>query len=336
MIRIYTVLVALFLAWNPIEAQTCCPYINSVSLSPATPTPGNPVSVIVDVTTPSLGNVVSFNHNISGGTIHLVGCYHGGMLPALQNFVDTINLGVLPQGNYTLNFSARMSSDPNTCIPVDSTHHTQTFTVGTPPPPPTLPCCIQIDSAGISPSSPINDTTPLSLLALVSLPANGQLFQDALSIVGNDIVLETCYLTDSTAAAMQVTDTFAIGLLPHGTYNLNMIAHHSLDPASCVPVDTAVYSLTFTVDSTHQQTNSINEIHAESISIFPNPAKDQISVSGLPDGDNYIQIFSLTGNCIYEKKHLGSQLDINTTKWRNGIYLVKVNEVRTYKIIINK
>lgn len=97
-------------------AQTCCPYLDQIHLIPGNPTDTDQVKLAVVVTASSMGYFVSSNVSFpSQGNIEASFCYFAGMLPSLQTYDDTLNLGVLPAGNYQLVLRAFQTSDPNDC-----------------------------------------------------------------------------------------------------------------------------------------------------------------------------------------------------------------------------
>lgn len=110
-------------------SQTCCPYINYVVVSPSAPNDTQQVQIFISVTTPALGTKMYLNHNIQGFSLNIQGCYFSGMLPALQTYIDTIAIGTLPAGNYTLHFLAMMSVNDSECVAVDSNQYVHTFLV---------------------------------------------------------------------------------------------------------------------------------------------------------------------------------------------------------------
>jgi hypothetical protein len=73
----------------------------------------------------------SFNIDYTNSIINLVSCYTGpGILPVVTIIKDTINIGVLPQGNYTLNYTVYISGSYSVCAPYDTIISTHTFYAG--------------------------------------------------------------------------------------------------------------------------------------------------------------------------------------------------------------
>lgn len=109
------------------ESQ-CCPYINSVEIIPSAPTSTDIVKIATTVTTANQGALLYSMHTVNGNTINIEACYFSGMLPATQTYYDTLEIGVLSDGNYTVDFVAYESSD-TTCNYTDSTTLDTSFTV---------------------------------------------------------------------------------------------------------------------------------------------------------------------------------------------------------------
>jgi hypothetical protein len=109
----------------------CCPYNAAPIILPnGIVASGTNVRIALHVTTPNLGYKLSLAHTISGSTIAISGCYYSGLATALQDFYDTLSLGVLADGVYTVNFVALQTASPTNCIPQDSTITTAQIVVG--------------------------------------------------------------------------------------------------------------------------------------------------------------------------------------------------------------
>lgn len=89
----------------------CCPYIDDVDVIPSNPTTSDNIQVVTTVTTPNLGQFISSGYTQSNDTIFVEACYYSGMATALQTYYDTLDIGLLPAGNYTVYFTAYQSSD---------------------------------------------------------------------------------------------------------------------------------------------------------------------------------------------------------------------------------
>ena len=69
----------------------------------------------------------------------------------------------------------------------------------------------------------------------------------------------------------------------------------------------------------------------------PNPAKNQITVSGLEAGvSNYIELTDLSGRSILKKKVTGSNETINISTYSSGIYMLRYfdgNKMQQLKVV---
>jgi hypothetical protein len=79
---------------------------------------------------------------------------------------------------------------------------------------------------------------------------------------------------------------------------------------------------------------STTETKNNLLKVYPNPAKDYVVISNISKGEN-ISVYDLSGKILFQTKSPGNSLNINTSSYKNGIYLVKVGE-KTTKIIVNK
>jgi outer membrane protein assembly factor BamB len=77
-------------------------------------------------------------------------------------------------------------------------------------------------------------------------------------------------------------------------------------------------------------TTAIENISFEEYTIYPNPAKDYLSISGLNENTN-VAIYDMTSKLIYNKHVSNNQIDISN--FQSGIYIVKIE---TAKGIITK
>jgi hypothetical protein len=88
-------------------------------------------------------------------------------------------------------------------------------------------------------------------------------------------------------------------------------------------------------------TVGINEsvsIHNQEIIIYPNPAKDVITISELPVGAE-LRVLDITGKIMFSTIVNSNQLTINTEDFTNGLYLIHLNHsgtTSTKKLIVNK
>jgi hypothetical protein len=75
---------------------------------------------------------------------------------------------------------------------------------------------------------------------------------------------------------------------------------------------------------------SVNENEA-SISLFPNPANDFVTVKS--ENLGMVHVYNALGHKVDEFEANGSELRINTTGYENGVYFIKCNE-NTLKFVV--
>jgi hypothetical protein len=123
-------LTLLILSFNGfLAAGQCCPYIDDVTVDPANPSATDPISIYTVVTTPNIGSFIQHSHFVSGDTVYLEACYWEGMATALWTIYDTFNIGPLPAGDYTIVFTAQLSTEMDQCVVSDWETDTSAFTV---------------------------------------------------------------------------------------------------------------------------------------------------------------------------------------------------------------
>ncbi len=72
--------------------------------------------------------------------------------------------------------------------------------------------------------------------------------------------------------------------------------------------------------------SNINSNNANQINIFPNPAKNSITVTST-NGINKVQIFNLPGQEVFKGQYNNKQLTIDISHYVPGIYFIKVNDL---------
>ncbi|MFK7808464.1 MAG: T9SS type A sorting domain-containing protein, partial [Saprospiraceae bacterium] len=109
----------------------CCPYMGEVYITPENPSATDSTYLITNVTTPNQGAYFGYEIiEMPDNNIRVEACYFEGFFTALQSFYDSINLGVLSDGNYTIDFVAFSSVNDLTCMPTDSNTVEVNFEVG--------------------------------------------------------------------------------------------------------------------------------------------------------------------------------------------------------------
>ena len=87
-----------------------------------------------------------------------------------------------------------------------------------------------------------------------------------------------------------------------------------------------------------QNAVGINENLVRLFNIYPNPAKDVITISELPIGAE-LSILDINGKIMFSTSVNSNQLTINTEDFTNGLYLIHLNHsgaTSTKKLIVNK
>lgn len=99
----------------------CCPYMGDIGIIPEHPTSVDSVYLVTNVTTPNIANYLGYEiYDNADNEILVRSCYGLTGATALQDFTDTINLGIRVPGTYTVNFTAVVSNDVQECLPFDS------------------------------------------------------------------------------------------------------------------------------------------------------------------------------------------------------------------------
>ena len=109
------------------HAQTV--WINSVQVLPASPTPGTPVKVVVKVSTSNGGRLLSSSWARTNDTLRITNCYLCNPTAVVPTYIDTIKVGLLPAGRFTVKFTAQASPYPD-CSLASTVRQNQAFQVG--------------------------------------------------------------------------------------------------------------------------------------------------------------------------------------------------------------
>jgi len=68
---------------------------------------------------------------------------------------------------------------------------------------------------------------------------------------------------------------------------------------------------------------SVNDIEKTSIVLYPNPVNNILNISS-EEKIELISIYNITGKIIFEEKNSNNDYNINTSIFKNGIYLIKI------------
>lgn len=93
----------------------CCPYVTSVATDPENPTASDPISIIIEVSTPNQGHKLSKQFYLQNDTIFLEACYYSGYLTQPEVYTDTFSIGLMEEGNYLIHLTAIQSFNADVC-----------------------------------------------------------------------------------------------------------------------------------------------------------------------------------------------------------------------------
>ncbi len=72
--------------------------------------------------------------------------------------------------------------------------------------------------------------------------------------------------------------------------------------------------------------NSDEKIKSTSaILVFPNPVNDVLQVKNLSETNGVLQIYRMDGSLYYSITTIGTELNVDVSDWRSGLYILKFN-----------
>jgi hypothetical protein len=84
--------------------------------------------------------------------------------------------------------------------------------------------------------------------------------------------------------------------------------------------------------------NASEQLKKENIKLFPNPARDKITIYSQRSRILAVEIYDLTGTCVYRNLNTGSnRIDLETDNLPKGLYVLKIRDERdtiSRKIVI--
>jgi hypothetical protein len=133
------------------------------------------------------------------------------------------------------------------------------------------------------------------------------------------------YLWSTGATTPNIVVGAGVTAVGNQTYSVTVTGDNGCTGEDAVVVE---YSMCLGVN---EKANTVNVSH------FPNPATDLVTF--LSEGTNIteVQIFDLTGKMIYNNLPASNRLDVNTTEFASGTYIVKVltnSESVTRRLIV--
>ncbi|HQF28933.1 MAG TPA: T9SS type A sorting domain-containing protein [Bacteroidia bacterium] len=140
-----------------------------------------------------------------------------------------------------------------------------------------------------------------------------------ISINGSEISASAIHCLGMLTYICNETDSFYIGYLPTGTYQVNFQLNAGSGPVPCTPgiVPGPSDSLTFTV----QSATGITEIGKSLVKISPNPTRGKavVSISGT-DFIGKMEVRNLTGALLKEWNTYNRELSIDLSNLAPGVY----------------
>ena len=162
----------------------------------------------------------------------------------------------------------------------------------------------------------ITPTDTIYLVATVSLqqtPVN--LVSYNITDSGDSIKLEACYSAGWWTIPGSRTDTFNLGVKPNGFYEVIFEVQDGLCDGTNITYDVLSFSV---------GTSLIVANDNEKIILFPNPAKDHISVQTGNSSPLILTIYNSLGEKVFDSVQNSSENSIDLTELEKGAYLVQI------------
>ena len=176
---------------------------------------------------------------------------------------------------------------------------------------------------------PVNPTVADSVMLIADLQFSSSaclLDSKSHSVNGNSIVASTHYCIGIAAAICNTIDTFHLGKLNPGNYNVGLSLSSGGAPVPCSPgiVPDDFDTLSFSV----QTGLGLKEQKAPIFNVYPNPFEESFTIDlpHLNSSDYTIEVFNLLGAKLVEQTSSGGRIDIDLGDVDAGIYFVKVNK----------
>ncbi|MCP2025386.1 hypothetical protein L1276_000526 [Flavobacterium sp. HSC-32F16] len=129
------------------------------------------------------------------------------------------------------------------------------------------------------------------------------------------------YLCNDTGVLLQsFAGKYYAGIVKDNSNNYKMILAASEQNPATNSYDYDVYGLTGTL-STQQQ-----DILTKKAFVFPNPSSNTINISNANNSgeSSVLQIFSADGKKILEENHANEEIQIDISRFQNGVYIYKL------------
>ena len=133
------------------------------------------------------------------------------------------------------------------------------------------------------------------------------------------------YLWSTGATTSNIVVGSGVTTVGSQNYSVTVTADNGCEGEDAVSVE---YSMCVGIDE---------DIANSNVNLFPNPANDLVTFTAEGSTIAEVQIFDLTGKMIYSNYPSSSRLEVNTSNYASGTYIVKViteNESATRRLIV--
>ena len=133
------------------------------------------------------------------------------------------------------------------------------------------------------------------------------------------------YLWSTGATTPNIVVGAGVTTVGNQTYSVTVTGDNGCEGEDAVVVE---YSQCVGIDE---------DINNSNVSLFPNPANDLVTFTAENTEMSEVQIFDLTGKMIYTNYPVSNRLEVNTSAFASGTYIVKViteNNAVTRRLII--
>lgn len=124
------------------------------------------------------------------------------------------------------------------------------------------------------------------------------------------------------------------GILWYSFGNFKLLPRNNFD----------IVNPSFTIDTTgcNIPTNvSVEEVNNSALNIYPNPARESVTIEGIANASSEIRILDLNGRVVMETRSTEAQTTLSVASLPNGVYLVQVSSeamdaTSMHKLVISK
>ncbi len=190
-----------------------------------------------------------------------------------------------------------------------------------------------IDSLKIIPKNPTANDSVKIISYTTFASGSCSLDSSSINLTGNTISVSAWNRKGIMNYVCNSTDTLTIGKLGSGDYELH---YNLIDTYFKTSYDIDTIAFTVLLHSDVEHTENLNT----KIEFYPNPATDNITVSSNNSIIQNIELFDLTGNCLFQNCVVKNKsFSFYAGDFPPGIYILKVETAKekvARKIIINE